>query len=71
MRVSTQVMHTLYSCFPFCLLTGDRGLEVRGHGGGSHVPVDLCGRVRGGHVGLVPAARLPESYHSKRRAAHL
>lgn len=71
MGVLTQLMHTLYFSVSFCLFTGDRGLEVRGHGGGSHVPVDLCGSLRGGHLGLVPSACLPESDHSKRRAAHL
>lgn len=44
--------------------SGDRGLEVRGHGGGSHVPVDLRDRVCGGHPGLISPACLPESHHS-------
>lgn len=52
------------------MFAGDWGLEVRGHGGGSHVPVDLCDSVRGGHLGFIPSAGLPESYHSE-RAAHL
>lgn len=66
-----QITHTLYFTFHFCTSTGDRGLEVRGHGGGSHVPVDLCGRLCGGHLGPVPAACFPESHHSTRRAAHI
>lgn len=52
------------------MFAGDWGLEVRGHGGGSHVPVDLCDSVRGGHLGFIPSAGLPESYYSE-WAAHL
>lgn len=44
--------------------SGDRGLEVCGHGGGSHVPVDLRDRVCGGHPGLISPTCLPESHHS-------
>lgn len=49
----------------FGILAGDRGLEVRGHGGGSYVPVDLCDSVCGGHPGLIPPACLPDSDHSQ------
>lgn len=44
--------------------SGDRRLEVRGHGGGSYVPVDLRDRVCGGHPGLISPACFPESHHS-------
>lgn len=41
--------------------SGDRGLEVRGDGGGPSVLVDLRLGVRGGHAGPVPPASVPES----------
>lgn len=51
-------------CVFFPPSPGDWGLEVCGHGGGPHVPVDLCDCVCGGHPGLISPARLPESRHS-------
>lgn len=49
---------------------GDRGLEVCGYGGGSHLPVYLCDSVCGGHPWLISSAYLPDSDYSQ-PAAHL
>lgn len=45
-----------------CLPTGRGGLEVRGHGGRPTVPVGVCGCVRAGHRGTLPASALPEPH---------
>lgn len=51
-------------CVFFVFFSGDWGLEVCGHGGGSYVPVDLRHRVCGGHPGLISPTCLHESHHS-------
>lgn len=48
----------------YCVAAGDRGLEVRGDGGGSPVPVGLFDRMCGGNAGFVPAAGVPKALHS-------
>jgi len=55
--------HTAYK-HDFCVFAGDRGLEVRGHGGRSYVPVDLCDSLCGGHPGPVSPACFPKANHS-------
>ena len=49
---------------------GDRGLEVRGHGGGPALPVDLRDRVCVGDTGPLPPAPLPALHRSGSECSH-
>lgn len=64
-KKETRILTNLNDLIDFFFVAGYRGLEVRGHGSGSYVSVDLCDCVRGGHPGPVSPASFPESGYSQ------